>query len=210
MSNSNVTIVDYGMGNFGSIINMIKRVGGVGEVSSNTDVISRAKKLILPGVGNFDAGSRALHERGLVPALNCAKENGADILGLCLGMQLMTNGSEESDESGLGWFDLNTVKFPAKDEDGKKLLVPHMGWNMADSNSEFSGDTLPLGGRFYFVHSYYVDGAGAPTCFAHSKYGGIEFASGICSGRVSGVQFHPEKSQRHGMALFQAFVEKSQ
>lgn len=202
-----VVIADFGMGNLGSVANMVKHVGGTPCISNDVDVVANASRLILPGVGNFKYGMNKLAKCGLIGALNAARDNGSEILGICLGMALMTQWSEEGMCEGLGWFDLRTVRFPAHTARGERLLVPHMGWNQIETRvgtRQFA--TVPTPSRFYFVHSYYVDGADADSCLATTEYGGIRFASAIGKGNVLGVQFHPEKSHRFGIAVLRNFV----
>ena len=194
------------MGNVGSIVSMIKRVGGRSETTRDVSSIEAAKKIILPGVGHFDMGIRNLNKFGLDVALRSAKESGAIILGICLGLQLMTRGSQESDREGLGWFQLDTVRFPNTSRSGEKLLVPHMGWNVAKTDGPAALLASALNGRFYFIHSYYVNAAAHESCTTTTNYGGIQFASALQKGNVMGVQFHPEKSHKFGMRLFEEFL----
>ena len=195
------------MGNVGSVINMIKRVGGNSILSGEPDAVRTAPKILLPGVGNFDMGMKNLEECGLNTALNRARDDGATILGICLGMQLMTRSSEESNRRGLGWFNYDTRKFPSSTAAGERVLVPHMGWNIVTPTDAISVErTYVADGRYYFVHSYFVDAADGFDCLSTTKYGDVEFASSIGSGNVQGVQFHPEKSHKYGMALFRNFV----
>lgn len=204
-----VSILDYGMGNLGSILNMVNHVGGEAEFVSDPEAIACAEKIILPGVGNFQLGMSELRSRGFAEALDEAKHNGAWILGICLGMQLMTSHSEEGDETGLGWFDMNTVRFPKELPAGKGFAVPHMGWNSICESSKSEGlfgkDSERR--RFYFVHSYYVDAANHDSCISSTSYGGIKFASAIRNDRVIGMQFHPEKSHIHGKVVMKNFVD---
>ncbi len=201
-----IVIVDYGMGNLGSILNMLKKVGAPALVSSDASEIARADKLILPGVGAFDQGMRNLAERNLTPLLNdLALQKGKPILGLCLGMQLFTRGSEEGQLPGLGWLDAETIRFRFPPESGCK--VPHMGWNTLAPCAQhplFAG--LGDEPRFYFVHSFYVSCAAPENVLAQTRYG-HDFASAIGKGNILGVQFHPEKSHRFGMALLKNFAE---
>jgi len=150
-----------------------------------------------------------LREKGWIEALEKARAQGAWVMGICLGMQLMTQHSEEGNCNGMGWFDLKTLRFPAATCNGQPLSVPHMGWNTALFSK---GDKLQPQeglGRYYFVHSYYVDGAEDPFCWATTEYGGVKFASGIRKNRLIGVQFHPEKSHRFGMELMKYFLTVS-
>lgn len=209
ISEGKILIVDIGVGNFGSLINMIKRVGGRSELCSDPNMISAGNKLVLPGVGNFETGINNLRERGLEDPLNEARQSGAKILGVCLGMQLMTSRSDESDSKGLGWFDVDTKRFPRTTSAGDRLLVPHMGWNTVICTKIGLRDQAYVSdGRYYFVHSFYVDAVGRSDCLATTRYGDIEFASSIGRGNVQGVQFHPEKSHKFGMSLFNKFVNE--
>lgn len=205
-----IIIADYGMGNLGSVANMVKHVGGLAKTSKDADIIANATHLILPGVGNFAYGMKQLNELGLLDALNAARDNGSNILGICLGMALMTQWSEEGMCDGLGWFDFKTIRFPSQSGAGERLPVPHMGWNLIEACAgvtQFA--SVPAPSRFYFVHSYYVDGAGMEGCLATTKYGDIQFASAIGKGNVIGVQFHPEKSHKFGVAVLRDFVRDS-
>src|SRR5215469_4863151 len=126
-----IVIVDYGMGNIGSILNMLKKVGVQATLSSDPSKIASADKLILPGVGAFDSAIRSLQARNLIPLLNdCVLQRRIPILGICLGMQLFTHGSDEGILPGLGWLNASTIRFPSNEEQ-PTLRVPHMGWNTA-------------------------------------------------------------------------------
>lgn len=203
-----ITIVDYGVGNLGSILNMLKKVGAKARTSSDLAVLRQAEKLILPGVGAFDAGMAKLNEAGLAPVLNeVVLEKKVPVLGLCLGMQLMTMGSEEGTEAGLGWIDAETVRFkfgPAN----AHLKVPHMGWNTLDVRRQHPlvSDLEPES-RFYFVHSYYIVCADETDVVATTDYG-YPLAAVINRGNIMGAQFHPEKSHRFGMQLLRNFAER--
>jgi glutamine amidotransferase len=211
-----ITIVDYGVGNLGSIINMLKKVGAKAQASSDPDVLRQAEKLILPGVGAFDAGMKKLDETGLVPVLNeLVLERKVPVIGLCLGMQLMTKRSEEGKEAGLGWIDAQTVRFKFGAENAH-LKVPHMGWNTLDicrqhplvaDPSTGSGHSLGPESRFYFVHSYHIVCADETDVVANTDYG-YPFAAIIAKGNILGAQFHPEKSHKYGMKLLKNFAER--
>jgi imidazole glycerol-phosphate synthase subunit HisH len=203
-----ITIIDYGLGNLGSMLNMLKKIGANALVSSDHDIISKADKLILPGVGSFDSGMRNLHERNLIPLLNkMILEEKVPILGICLGMQLLGKKSEEGQLPGLGWLDADSVRFNFQD-DNANLKIPHMGWNqltVRKSHPLFSG--LEDTNRFYFVHSYHVVCANTDNLLASTSYG-FDFASAVVKDNILGVQFHPEKSHKFGMRLLKNFVEQ--
>lgn len=201
-----ITIVDYQMGNLGSISNMLKKLGIPSKITADPQDIAAASKLILPGVGAFDAGMDNLQRSGLLPVLN-ERVLGAGVptLGICLGMQLMTRRSDEGQREGLGWIDAETLRFRPSDT---MLKVPHMGWNLVRPvRSSPLTDSLPDEPRFYFVHSYYVR-CNAPEDVLLTTQYGEEFHSAFQHGTVSGVQFHPEKSHKFGMALLRNFAEK--
>ena len=207
---ASVAILDYGMGNLGSVANMVRHVGGEAKLCSQPGQVKGHSKIILPGVGHFAMAMRRLRNDGWSEVLEQARANGAWIFGICLGMQLMTLGSEEGDDEGLGWFQLQTKRFPQEAANGRRVLVPHMGWNQALAvDAGFTAWTaVDSPGRFYFVHSFYVDGAEDSTCWAATEYGGVLFASGIQLGRLWGTQFHPEKSHSCGMALMGHFLRQ--
>jgi glutamine amidotransferase len=205
----NVVIVDYKMGNIGSIVNILKKVGVQAKVSSDPEIIYSADKLVLPGVGRFDQGITNLNELGLVSTLNeKVLSRGTPILGICLGMQLLTRRSEEGNLDGLGWLPAETVRFNFSDQESE-LKVPHMGWNIIRvENSRIQAkifDGMDDDRRFYFVHSYYVRAAENEIILSRTNYG-HEFVSGICQDNIIGVQFHPEKSHRYGLKLFENFL----
>lgn len=199
-----ITIVDYGMGNLGSIANMLEAVGSTSIITSDIALIEKATKLILPGVGSFDAGMNNIRDRNLIPVLNQKViEEKIPVLGICLGMQLMVRSSEEGSCDGLGWLNGTAHKF--EDSLSRRLKVPHMGWNtvVASKNSKlFDGNSES---RFYFVHSYYVKMHDRNEELLSSNYG-LNFASGFQKDNIYGVQFHPEKSHRYGKVMFEAFV----
>jgi imidazole glycerol-phosphate synthase subunit HisH len=203
-----ITIVDYGVGNLGSILNMLKKVGAKAQASSDPDVLYQADKLILPGVGAFDAGMKKLNEAGLVPVLNeLVLEEQVPVIGLCLGMQLMTRRSEEGTKAGLGWIDAETVRFKFGPENAQ-LKIPHMGWNTLDIRRQHPLVTdLGPESRFYFVHSYHVVCQNEADVVAYTDYG-YPLAAIINRGNILGAQFHPEKSHKFGMQLLKNFAER--
>ncbi|MBI5839966.1 MAG: imidazole glycerol phosphate synthase subunit HisH [Chloroflexi bacterium] len=202
-----IVIVDYGVGNLGSIINMLKKAGAKAIASSDPDILGQAEKLILPGVGAFDAGMNKLNERGLVPLLNhLALEKKIPFLGLCLGLQLMTKRSEEGQAQGLGWLDAETVRFRF-DAGQTQLKVPHMGWNTIEilRPHPLLSDLEP-DSRFYFVHSFYIHSRDPEAVLAETDYGG-RFHSIFAKDNIMGAQFHPEKSHKYGLRLLKNFAE---
>lgn len=198
-----ITVVDYGIGNLGSIKNMFKRIGFPAVISSDLDQIAAADKLLLPGVGSFDNAMERINSTELRGILDRkALEEGTPILGICLGMQLLTRGSEEGNLPGLGWIPSNTVRFPIN----PGLKVPHMGWNLVTSpRTSLLTVDLPLESRFYFVHSYCVHVDNPENSILKTNYG-IEFDAAIQRGNIYGTQFHPEKSHRFGMQLLTNFA----
>jgi glutamine amidotransferase len=202
-----IVVVDYGVGNLGSIVNMFKKVGVRAVASSDHAVIEDAEKLILPGIGAFDAGMQKLNERNLGPLLTrLVMEKKIPVLGLCLGLQLMTRGSEEGQLAGLGWFDAETVRYKFGAEQAH-LKIPHMGWNTIEiRKSHPLLSALDVDSRFYFVHSFYVRCHHADSILAETDYGGY-FHSIVGKDNIVGAQFHPEKSHKYGMRLLKNFAE---
>ncbi|MBI1838605.1 MAG: imidazole glycerol phosphate synthase subunit HisH [Flavobacteriia bacterium] len=202
-----IVIVDYKMGNLGSITNIIKKVGYQSVVSSDVEVIKKATKLILPGVGSFDKAMQNLKELELIGALNeKVIIQKTPILGICLGMQLLGNYSEEGNVSGLGWIDAEIKKFQLKSF--PELKVPHMGWNeVLIPNSHPLCENLPDPSRFYFVHSYHAVCKNQTNVLMKTHFG-YDFDSAIHEDNIMGVQFHPEKSHKFGMQLIKNFIEK--
>lgn len=207
MSKQKVVIVDYGMGNVGSIANMCKKIGVRATVSFDRDVILSADSLILPGVGAFPEGMRRLHELDLVPLLtHKVCEEKVPTLGICLGMQLMTTHSEEGNIAGLGWINGRTVRFRSADSD---MRVPHMGWNLAKPVGDHPlWRNLAADSRYYFVHSFHVEVDDPSQRLAVTRYY-YDFSSAVQRENVAGVQFHPEKSHRFGMALLRNFLQSN-
>ena len=199
-----ISIVDYGMGNLGSLLNMFKRVGTRACIVSDPRCLQSASKIVLPGVGAFDAAMQCINS---IPGLKETLEFKAlveqiPILGVCLGMQLLTEQSEEGILPGLGWIMGRTYRFPR----GTGLKVPHMGWNSAHPSTP-NPLTVDLGEdpRYYFVHSYHVLVTNSQHSIMKTKYG-IEFDSAIAKDNILGVQFHPEKSHRFGMQILNNFA----
>lgn len=201
-----VAIIDYGLGNLGSIQNMLKVIGEKAVITSDSAVIDQADKMILPGVGAFDAGMRLLKEKGLDSVIKeQALLKRKPLLGICLGMQLLGRSSEEGSIDGLGLIPFDTVKFRIKDS---RLKIPHMGWDIVT----FEQDNPLIHGitgqqRYYFVHTYHAKCDSKENVLMTCEYG-YEFAAAVCKENIYGVQFHPEKSHDFGMALLQNFVKE--
>ena len=201
-----LVIIDYGMGNVGSIKNMLTRIGVESIITSNESKIKSASGLIFPGVGSFDAAMRNLDDMGIVGLLNKIVMNEKiPVLSICLGMQLMTKKSQEGLLPGLGWVDAEVKKFRFSEEQSE-LKIPHMGWNYIDvkkSHSLFSN--LDNKSRFYFVHSYHVICNNDKDVLTETIHG-YSFQSSFQKDNIVGVQFHPEKSHKFGMKLFENFI----
>lgn len=198
-----ITVIDYGLGNLGSIRNMFKRIGAPVQVTSDLHLIAAAEKLLLPGVGAFDNAMARINEIGLRTVLDRkALVEKTPILGICLGMQLLTRGSEEGQLPGLGWIAASTTRIPAS----AGIKVPHMGWNVVHPTrpSPLIAD-LPPQSRFYFVHSYCVHVDNPEHSILKAHYG-IDFDAAIQHDNIYGAQFHPEKSHKFGMQLLENFA----
>jgi glutamine amidotransferase len=200
-----ITIINYGMGNLGSLLNMFKRIGVKANIESNPIAIRKAQKLVLPGVGAFDTAMERINNP---PSLRETLDHMVmieriPVLGICLGMQLLTSKSEEGILPGLGWISAMTTRFPKQEG----LKVPHMGWNIATPHTA-SLLTAGVGekSRYYFVHSYCVHVDDPKHSLMRSHYG-IDFDSAIGRDNIYGVQFHPEKSHRFGMQILKNFAE---
>jgi glutamine amidotransferase len=202
-----ITIINYEMGNLGSIYNMFKYLDIQAEVTDDIGKIKKARKILLPGVGSFDMAVTKIKEKGFWDILNKkALIEKVPILGICLGMQLLTNSSEEGVEKGFGWIEADTLCF--KDKIDNKLKIPHMGWNIVkkSNESDLTKDfEIYEEVRFYFVHSYFVKVKDEKNSILKTKYG-VEFDSAIQKDNIFGAQFHPEKSHKFGMKLFENFA----
>lgn len=200
-----ITVVDYDAGNVGSVVNICRKAGGEAVVSRDAREIATAAKLILPGVGHFGRAMQRLRVLGLTTALEEAViGRTVPILGICLGMQLMTRGSEEADVPGLGWIAAETLRLRPGDDPA--LKVPHMGWNAVEIvRPDPLVEDLPEEPRFYFAHSYHVACDGAPDVLMRFRHG-APLVAAIGRDTICGTQFHPEKSHKFGLALMRNFI----
>ena len=213
-----IVIVDYGMGNLRSVQKAFERIGQAAEVSDKPEVVASADRLVVPGVGAFADAMSALRSRGLVAPIRSFCASGRPLLGICLGLQVLFDDSEEMPqgsppgaplEKGLGLVQGRVVRF-GPHVVGQGLKVPHMGWNAV----EFVGESplfhgMPREGvYFYFAHSYYASPADDAVTAGRTNYGG-SFTSTIASGNILATQFHPEKSQAVGLAVLRNFVTRT-
>jgi glutamine amidotransferase len=201
-----IVIIDYGMGNLGSIQNIVKKAGYKSIISSKMVDISNADKLILPGVGNFKEAMINLTQLNLITILNKkVLVDKTPILGICLGMQLMTSFSEEGNVHGLDWIKGNTIKLEFSNQ--PEIKIPHMGWNeiIVRKTSKLNTD-FEIPSRFYFVHSYFVNCEDKKDILHETDYHGI-FTSSFNRDNIYGVQYHPEKSHVFGLQLMKNFIE---
>lgn len=214
-------IIDYGLGNLHSVINKLHRIDAKAKISSDIADIEKADKLILPGVGFFATGMQNIAKSGYLDALNKrVLRDKAPILGICLGMQLLAEHSDEGDAKGLGWIKGDVKRFTFGK--GRALKVPHMGWNdLAYGGIPISAHRstaldsiksecpilkgVPKDAEFYFVHSYHYTDCESGCAVATTKYG-YDFTSVVHKGNIYGVQFHPEKSHRDGMTILKNFA----
>ena len=201
-----ISVIDYGVCNLGSMLNMLRKVGAEARLVSTAAELDGAEKLILPGVGAFDNGITALRERKLVePLRRKVLEEKVPLLGVCLGMQMLGRGSEEGSVEGLGLVDAEARRFRFAPDSGHK--VPHMGWNLlAPRRDSALLRELDARTRFYFCHSYHMVCNDPADVLASATYGG-DFVAMIQHDNIYGAQFHPEKSHRFGMALLHNFAE---
>ena len=201
-----IAVVDYGLGNVASFLNMYKRMNIPAKSARTVDDLDGIDRFVLPGVGAFDHAMDLLDRSGMRPALDdLALQKKVPVLGVCVGMQMMADGSDEGTCPGLGWVPGRVRSF-ANEPEAAKLPLPHMGWNdITPDTSSALFDGLQTDARFYFLHSFYFECTGSDNVEAEASYG-IEFSCAVRSGNVHGVQFHPEKSHHFGAALLRNFA----
>ena len=201
-----LVVVKTETANIGSVINMCRRIGSDPVVSTDPEVVGDADKIILPGVGAFDTAVQNLRSAGLTEAVLSRARNDVPILGICLGMHLLFDSSEEGAGQGLGLIPGVVRRIPIKAQAGN-VSVPHMGWSGLEIvRPHVLTRGLDKESRFYFVHSYAAVPDNTDDIICLSPYGG-GFVAGVARGNVIGVQFHPEKSHRHGKAFLSQFLE---
>lgn len=202
-----ITIIDYGLGNIQAFVNMFKRLNFDVRRASNASELEGATKLILPGVGAFDHAMALLNASGMRPALDdLVLKHYVPVLGICVGMQILADSSDEGSLPGLGWIPGRVRAFRGS-EHSANLPLPHMGWNDVKPQTEsllFAG--LESESRFYFLHSYFFVCKDAKHLAANTNYG-LDFGSAVSCDNVHGVQFHPEKSHHFGARLLKNFAE---
>tara|TARA_Y100000591_G_C21847210_1_gene709416 strand:- start:3304 stop:3921 length:618 start_codon:yes stop_codon:yes gene_type:complete len=203
-----IVVVDYGMGNLGSVKNMLAHISSKKVlISSDIKDIGNASKIILPGVGSFKKAMLNLKKRDFIPILEQKILNEKiPLMGICLGMQLLFESSEEGNFNGLGWVKGKVTKFNFENQNNN-LKIPHMGWNFVKliKESNYTKNVFDKN-KYYFVHTYHVNCKDNSDILMTSNYG-IEFVSAIEKGNISGFQFHPEKSHKYGMKIFKNFVD---
>lgn len=202
-----IVVIDYGMGNLGSVIKSLNRIKAEVKISTSIDDIKNASKLILPGVGHFANGMKRLREYGYLDVLKKkVLDEGIPILGICLGMQLFAKYSEEGNTNGLGWIDADVKRFNV--EDKLKWKIPHMGWNSINiKKKSLILDGISQDELFYFVHSYHMTCSNKRDILSTTEYS-YEFTSCIQRKNIYGTQFHPEKSHDKGLLILNNFVFK--
>lgn len=198
-----ISIVNYGVSNVGSMLSMLRKIGVPAEVVSSVEAIDRAEKIILPGVGAFDHGVAAMNQLGIVEVVRRRATDGVPFLGVCLGMQMLADSSEEGTLPGLGLIPGRCVRFRSDSE--HRIKVPHMGWEELVACKESPILAGLEEARFYFVHSYHFVCSEGGDELARARHG-IEFTAAVQRKKIWGVQFHPEKSHKFGMTLLRNFA----
>ncbi|MFA0752649.1 MAG: hypothetical protein IMHGJWDQ_000405 [Candidatus Fervidibacter sp.] len=198
-----VTVIDYGVGNLRSVMKALEFLGSQVVLTSDPEQVTKASKLVLPGVGAFGTGMANLHQLNLVEAIQDAARRGVPLLGICLGLQLLFDESEEMGRhKGLGLMSGKVVRFPERND----LRIPHMGWNaLRIRKRDPLFQDVPDGAMVYFVHSYFP-APDDPSVIAATTEHGVEFVSAIAVDNIFGTQFHPEKSSQVGLQILRNFL----
>lgn len=199
-----IAIINYGVGNLTSVLNMFKRIGADAIITADQEEIKKADRLLLPGVGHFDSCMQRFNESGLrlVVEEKTFTEK-TPILGICVGAQMMTRSSEEGIEKGLGWVNADTIRFKLNDH--PQLKIPNMGWNeLVISKPSPLWNELPVEARFYFAHSFHFKFDNDDMVTGKAKYG-YEYPVAFRRQNIFGTQFHPEKSHKFGMKVLENF-----
>lgn len=203
-----IGVIYYGAGNIGSIMNMLRRLGAVAVIVDRPNLFNGIDKFILPGVGSFDYGMRMLNDKGLSDSIKeVVNIHNRQLLGICLGAQMMTKSSEEGNVDGLGLFDADVRHFSNMCVD-KVLRIPHVGWeNIELTRNSFLFENFLSVPKFYFSHSYYIDSKCDNDVVCKAYYGS-NFVAALSNGNIHAVQFHPEKSHKFGMQLITNFINR--
>ena len=211
---ADITVIDYGLGNLFSVSRALEQCGAKVEISHDPSIISKAAKIILPGVGAFNDGMNRLKDKGLDDALRESVKRGNRLLGLCLGMQLLFDESEEFGYcEGLGLIKGRVVAIQNAQNNGTMVKIPHIGWNELIKSSACGSwqktilQDIREGTAMYFVHSFMASPQNSEQLLAHCRYGETDSAAVIGSGNVWGTQFHPEKSGKMGLTLLKTFLD---
>jgi imidazole glycerol-phosphate synthase subunit HisH len=203
-----ITIIDYGLGNIQAFLNIYKKLHIPVQVAKSENDLEGASKLILPGVGHFDYAMQRFNDSGMRKKVeSLVLQNNVPVLGVCVGMQIMANSSEEGVESGLGWISGTIKSLESIVKVGNNLPLPHMGWNSVTPNHKDLFNNIDSGDlEFYFLHSYYFDCTSQENCIASTDYSS-NFCCAVNNKNIFGVQFHPEKSHHFGVNLLKNFSE---
>jgi glutamine amidotransferase len=203
-----ICIMDYGVGNIQAFLNLFKRLGIEARRVDTPELLSSATRIILPGVGHFDHAMKRLNDSGMRPMLDeLVLEAQVPVIGICVGMQMLAQGSDEGSLPGLNWVPGRVRAFTSHPKTAT-LPMPHMGWNVLQPrvHSKLFFKGFEEGAQFYFLHSYFFDAEDKEDLSATATYG-IVFDAAISRGHIHGVQFHPEKSHHWGEQLMKNFVE---
>lgn len=201
-----ISVIDYGLGNIAAFLNVYKRLNIPARAVRTAEELRTAERIVLPGVGAFDYAMELLDASGMRPTLEALViEKQVPVVGVCVGMQILTSGSDEGSRAGLGWIPGRTRSFAGRNESAG-LPLPHMGWNdVTPGSGRALFRDLDEQPRFYFLHSFFVEPEDAADCAATASYG-FDFACAVQRGNVWGVQFHPEKSHHFGAAVLKSFA----